>query len=116
MKPTYTYRAVLLAVTDGDTLRLRIDVGFRVWVETPVRLLGLNAPEHNTPAGKSATAWVIDWMAQHPDLVVTTLADPEKYGRWLATVTDESDGTDLNAALIASGHALAWDGKGPRPG
>jgi len=48
-------------------------------------------------------------------LVIHTGKDPgDKYGRWLATVT-LPDGTDYAQLAITTGHAVAWDGTGPRP-
>jgi micrococcal nuclease len=115
VQPQFTYRASVIRVIDGDGLELAVDVGFRVFVKAPFRLLGVNAPEKYTPTGKLAKAWTEGWCAAHPDLVVTTEKDPEKYGRWLGTVVGSSDGEVLNVALVAAGHALVWDGKGRRP-
>lgn len=113
-EPTFTYRSVVVRPVDGDTCVLQIDVGFRFYATMPVRLLGLNAPEHNTPAGAAASEWTAAWLAAHHNVVVTTEANPEKYGRWLGTIVGE-DGSVLNDELIKAGHALPWDGKGPRP-
>ena len=115
MQPQFTYRATVIRVIDGDGLVLRVDAGFRVFVEAPFRLLGLNAPEKYTVTGKLAKAWTEAWCLAHPDLVVTTEKDPEKYGRWLGTVVSADDGEVLNVALVAAGHAFPWDGKGRRP-
>ena len=38
-EPTYVYKAEVLRVIDGDTLLLRIDLGFQVWKEQRVRSL-----------------------------------------------------------------------------
>lgn len=115
MGPAYTYRAELLHIVDADTLALRVDVGFRMWAEIPVRLVGLNAPEHNTLAGQDATAFVRDWFTRHgATMMLATQKSPEKYGRWLGTVTSD-DGASLNDDLVASKHAFVWDGQGPRP-
>lgn len=110
--PVYRYRARLLYVHDGDTLDVEVDLGFRVHVRTPVRLLGLNAPELSTQAGRDALAWVSQWMAGTgiaTNLVIDSAKDGDwsgdKYGRWLATVYDEQ-GRCLNTDLLASGHAV----------
>lgn len=111
--PTYAYSATVLRVVDGDGVEARVDVGFRMWAEMPMRLFGVNAPEKNTDAGKAAKAFTMAWCEAHPQVVVVTQKSPEKYGRWLATISDGQ--SVLNEALIAAGHALPWDGKGPRP-
>lgn len=111
----YTFYAGMSRVIDGDTVVLDIDLGFRVQQEHAVRLAGLNAPELSTHEGVDAKAWVITWFATNgPYLTVTTTANPlDKYGRYLADVY--ANGSHLNADLITSGHAVVWDGKGPRP-
>jgi micrococcal nuclease len=111
--PTYVYSATVLRVVDGDGVDVRVDVGFRMWAEMPMRLLGLNAPEKNSAAGKAAKAFTEAWCEAHPQVVVVTERNPEKYGRWLATISDGD--AVLNDALLTAGHALPWDGRGPRP-
>jgi micrococcal nuclease len=101
-------------VIDGDTLDVDLDLGFTIRSRQRLRLLGLNSPEKNTTEGKTAKAWVSDWLIEHgPDLVVETHAR-EKYGRWLATVTGQ-DGACLNTDLLEAGQAAPYDGHGPRP-
>jgi micrococcal nuclease len=111
----FTYLGAVEKVVDGDTLDLQIDLGFGVFTRQRVRLLGLNAPEHNTADGKAATAFVQAWTDQHgPVFTVTTEKDKkEKYGRYLATIY--ADGVSLNEDLVAAGLALPWDGNGKRP-
>jgi micrococcal nuclease len=42
----YTYKAKVLSVYDGDSLRLDIDLGFKVVMQNQrVRLLGIDTPE-----------------------------------------------------------------------
>ena len=116
LTPVYRYRARLLYIHDGDTLDVEVDLGFRVHVRTPVRLLGLNAPELSTPEGRDSLAWVSQWMtgAGIATNLVIDSAKPgdysgDKYGRWLATVYDTA-GRCLNADLLASGHAVPMKG------
>lgn len=117
--PSYVYRAQLIEVIDGDTVDLFVDQGLHNWHKDRFRLAGLQAPEKSAPGGRDATEFVKKWFADHPNLVIVTEKDrreqdrQEKFGRWLAAVYsgDES----LNGALLASGHAVQWDGKGVRP-
>jgi micrococcal nuclease len=112
----YTYQGTVTHDVDGDTLDLQIDLGFSISVQQRVRLLGLNAAERFTPAGKAAIAFVQAWLAKHgPVFTVTTQKDEkDKYGRYLADITSP-DGANLNDDLIAAGMAAPWDGKGPAP-
>lgn len=115
----YDYQAQVISVHDGDTLKLRVDLGFSIRDDMTVRLLGLNAPELATVEGKAAQAFADGWIKAHasPYVGVRTQKDrQEKYGRYLATIYDLADATStLNNALLAAGHAVPWDGTGPRP-
>lgn len=115
MSDTYEYRCSLVRVTDGDTLVVTIDLGFRLTATMPIRLLGLNAPEKNTTVGKQVKAWVAQWFLDNPDISVVTLKDPEKYGRWLGTITRLDGGLSLNDQLLELGYAKPYDGHGVRP-
>jgi endonuclease YncB( thermonuclease family) len=112
--------ARIASVVDGDTLDLLVS-GLDVDVHVRGRLFGVNAPEHGTPAGDAATAWARAWAtAAGWQVLLQTLKtrtgteQREKYGRWLIIVRNGA-GESLADALIAAGHALPWDGKGPRP-
>ncbi|MEU8469582.1 thermonuclease family protein [Streptomyces sp. NPDC029006] len=106
----YLYAARLAAVIDGDTIDFDIDLGFGIWTRQRIRLAGLNCPEHGAPDGASATAFTSDWLAQHAsELVIRTRKDHrEKYGRMLGVVL--AGVANLNAELVASGHAVPYDG------
>lgn len=103
----YSYAATLVRVTDGDTVILDVDLGFRLRSTLPFRLLGINAPEMSEPAGRVSREWVIDWFARNPTFRVDTAKDPEKYGRWLAVIRPLS-GASLNEALVAAGMAVPY--------
>jgi endonuclease YncB( thermonuclease family) len=112
--------AKVAQVVDGDTLDVLVS-GLDVDIHVRMRLIGVNAAEHGTPAGDAATAFVRDWCvatgwAVQLETVKTRTGTEqrEKYGRWLAGVRNTA-GQSLASALIEAGHALPWDGKGPRP-
>jgi hypothetical protein len=50
----YQYVAYVTAVHDGDTLTVRVDLGFDTWRVQNVRLYGINARELSQPGGKEA--------------------------------------------------------------
>lgn len=111
--PTFTYNASVIETHDGDTLTAVISLGFHVTYTTPIRLLGINAPELRTPTGPAARDHLNSLIGGGP-IVVKTYKDPtDKYGRWLAQVFVGD--LDVCAQMIADGFALAWDGKGPKP-
>jgi len=111
----FDYHATLVKVIDGDTMDVDVDLGMHVHTATRLRLAGINAPEVSTPEGKAARDWARSILPIGAFLVIHTDKDKtEKYGRWLATVT-LPDGADYAQLAITTGHAVAWDGTGPRP-
>lgn len=48
------YKGVVENVHDGDTVDVKIDLGFDLTVYARVRIKGINAPELSTDAGKAA--------------------------------------------------------------
>lgn len=117
---TFTYRAQLDRVVDGDTLHVRCDLGLRLTYAMDVRLRGCNADEKTTPSGQAATTFATSWLANNADqdgwLTVTTHKNPEDpHGRWMADVTNLDGSKSLAVDLIAAGLAVVWDGHGPKP-
>jgi endonuclease YncB( thermonuclease family) len=93
IKPSYTYKAFPLRVIDGDTIEMRVDVGFHVEVNLTVRLLGINCPESRGPtreAGIKAKEATEYWFETHSDFIIVTRPDPrsqtDSFRRWLAYV------------------------------
>lgn len=107
----YNYTATVLAVVDGDTLDLNIDLGLETYRKIRVRLNGLDCPEKNTPEGKAAKAFTEQWVKDHgPTFEVYTIKDKtEKYGRHLAEVYGGLKPFSLNSELLITGHAKPTD-------
>ncbi len=111
----YTYSAFVKRVIDGDTLIVRVDLGFRTHVTYRVRLRGIDAPEVNTVLGRKAKLFVQFLVDRNPWVVVKTY-QLEKYGRCLVDVfvgTKEQDsqtiakeGEYLNQLLLDKGLAV----------
>nr|VFJ66440.1 MAG: micrococcal nuclease [Candidatus Kentron sp. FW] len=100
----HRYRCSVSRVVDGDTVDLRIDLGFRISIDVRVRLAEINAPERYTDAGKKATARLKELA---PGIVSVETRKTGKYGRWLGTLYDEAQ-NDINAQLLREGHAEAY--------
>lgn len=103
----YTYKAVVLRWVDGDTVELRVDLGFKLWMECTFRLSGIDTPERGKTNYKEATEFASTMAPPHSELIIRT-HKADKYGRWLAElfVGPES----VNVALVASGLAVVYDG------
>lgn len=111
MEAAYTYRATVLRVIDADTFVTRVDLGFRVSIELPLRLAGVDSPEMSTPEGRQARAFLAAYLAPLPFPVVTRTKKPlssslDNFGRYLADVFIGN--LDLAAYLVANGQAKAW--------
>lgn len=111
----YEYIAVVRSVYDSDTFRADVDLGFGVWTSNVAfRLLGIQGWELGSAKGRAARDAARTLMPVGAEVLIRTRKDErEKYGRMLATVLCEVG--DVGEALIAGGHAVAWDGTGPRP-
>lgn len=106
--PLYTYKATVMRWVDGDTVWLRVDLGFRLWMEEDFRLFGIDTPEHNKPGGTEATTFSKAMAPEGTQVILKSYKDPDKYGRWLADVFVGND--SVNTALIASGNAVSYFG------
>lgn len=111
----YTYSATITDITDADTIRADIDLGFNTTIKRlRIRLNRINAPERSTTAG-AAAALYLRTIALGAPCVVTTIKDrTEKYGRYLGEVSIDCLG-NLSDLLVSKGHAVHWDGHGARP-
>ncbi len=111
MTPSYRYSAIVRRIVDADTLDLDVDMGFRAWrIRERFRLAGINAPEMRGPqraAGQAAKAYLESMLPIGAPVVIESAKDPDVFGRWIARVW--LNGTCLNDALVAAGHAEVRD-------
>lgn len=129
---TYTYRGQIVAVHDGDTLRvdldmhigtrhIDVDLGFdlhvaarRLRLREDVRLFGCNARELAAPGGPEARDHLASLLPVGEWVTVQTIK-PDKFGgRYDAKIT-LPDGRDVTAVMCADGYAAPWDGTDPKP-
>jgi endonuclease YncB( thermonuclease family) len=109
----YRYLAEVIGVVDGDTIDVRIDLGFDIVRRERVRIDGINTPEIRTKdaevkqRGVAAREFVVAWVAEHPRVRLTTVKDSDKYGRYLARVQG-LDGSDLGQELLSAKHAVIY--------
>jgi micrococcal nuclease len=118
--PSYTYRAVVEDVYDGDTVTLTIDLGMHVHLRRQkVRLIGIDAPEvrgDSRAAGLTARDFLRSLLPVGAAVVVETEKDrAEKYGRWLARIWaapvgggDPALPVSVADAMVEAGHAVRW--------
>ena len=108
----WQYRAEVVRVVDGDTLDLKVDLGFYVYHQVRVRLKGVDTPEiygaNACDEGHEASDFVRELCPVGQKVMIET-EKRGKYGRWLADVyiMDEQESVAgsmfLNAVLISKG-------------
>lgn len=111
---SFERRCELIKIVDGDTLRLRIDLGWATTKIDDIRLDYLDTPENRgpeRPAGlwvtEQVTKWILDRTAKYV-LIRSNEFKVGKYGRCLAEVWVGGD--SLNEFLLSSRYA--WPSKG----
>lgn len=116
----WTYQARAVKAVDGDTIRMTVDLGFRVSHDIDVRLEGVDCPElrrgtaEQRAAGAAARDAAQDWLdtwstwprpeSESWPLLVTT-GKGRSFNRWVGSVRNSADET-LSDYLVATGHAV----------
>ena len=111
MTQLYNYNATVLKVVDGDTVDLRVDLGFKISLEIRVRLMEINAPEVSTPEGVKSREWLRTLLTPGMSVVVSTAKLPgDPYGRWLGKIATK-DIPDLSQHILKEGYAVPYKEK-----
>lgn len=102
----YNYKAELVRVIDGDTVRLKVDAGFNIYFEENFRLAEINAPSlkgDERADGLTSKAWLESFLVGK-----TLTINSEKHGkyRWLAKLY--ADGVYVNKKLVETGNAATY--------
>lgn len=122
--PLFVYKAVVEKIVDGDTLDVKLDLGFNTWSTQRIRLRGINAAEiakPNAPTTKDAAlakrakAHLIKKLSEVEFVVIKTYKT-DIFGRFVAdvfyhpTLENKHDvarkGLFLNEELLKAGLAL----------
>ncbi len=81
----YTYKAFVERVIDGDTVKVEIDLGFKIRMRQTIRLKGLDCPEIGTPEGKAAKKFV-EKQLEGSEFITVRTTRSDKYDRYLGDV------------------------------
>jgi len=106
----WTYRAELDEVVDGDTIDLRVDLGFKTYKQVRVRILGIDTAEifgvekesEQYKRGIKQKKFVEEYLerdGQWPLRLKTS--EKGKYGRWLGEVTAVDADNSLSQELLS---------------
>lgn len=104
--PQWVVPATVVAVYDGDTVHLDLDLGWNITYHARVRLLHINAPELHTAEGVAAKQFA-QTLLKPGDPVVFTSHRLDKYGRPLGTITYGGFASkDFATEMLLHGHAV----------
>lgn len=119
----FQYEATVIRIVDGDTLWLRVDLGFKIRVDVDVRLAHINTPEklnYGISGVIDPAMLYINNCIPPGSTCVVEISRAEKWGRWLGTIrylkgsTSRDDilrsGTVLNDELVKNGLARSYEG------
>ncbi len=106
--------AEVVAVIDGDTVRVRAHIWLGQAVETSVRLDGVNAPElkGDCDTERQMARAARDYLTQLVAGGAVSLRGitQDKYGGRVVARIDDEVGRDVGIALVAAGFARPYDG------
>ena len=118
MNPSYRYKATYLGNYDGDSIKLRIDLGFSVETTQNIRLLDVDTPElrgvddETRARGELARDYVQKQLSTAVEIVVETERG-KSFDRWLAHIwyktADMSEFKHLGNDLLAAGLADKYE-------
>lgn len=105
---TEDFRATVVKVTDGDTVR--VECGFRDF-SFPIRIWNLAAPEIFEKGGLESWRWLSDLILGKRVDVIMSKQRVEKWGRLLADVM--VNGTLVKEESVRTGHGVEWEDRAP---
>ncbi len=115
----YYYKVEILRVVDGDTVDVRLDLGFNVWHKCRVRMVGINAPESRTrdleekARGLAAKEWLKLMLHDEMYDIQMQSEGTGKYGRVLGIFYKDmgkKKPSNINEEMVKQGHAVGYDG------
>ena len=99
LRPSYVYSAVVKRVVDGDTLDVTLDLGFNIFHNGRVRLLGIDTPESRTRRLKEK-ALGLAAKARLKELVKAIV--PGRRGKKVCYIQTNIEGTGKFGRILGS--------------
>lgn len=97
---TAEFEGVVLRVSDGDTLLVRVE-----GKEIKVRVYGIDAPEKKQAGGEAAKEFLEEMLLTQR--VKLNVIDTDRYGRSVAIIR-LPDGVTIQSKLLQAGHAWVY--------
>jgi micrococcal nuclease len=91
----FLYKAKVIKVLDGDTVRLNIDLGFSCFHVLDLRLEGFSAPELDEPDGMKCKGQ-LERLLSDPTVMVHTVktqngTDKRSFARYIGTIYNQNE-------------------------
>jgi len=104
--------ATILRLKDGDTFVVRAQIWPQHFIETTIRLRGLDTPEkHGKCEAERRRALEAEaFLDRLPKEVILTDIDHDKYGGRYDSTVLLPDGRDLAGLIISAGYGRAYQG------
>jgi len=115
----FDYMVKVTRVVDGDTIDVSVDLGFDIWHNARVRMMGIDTPESRTrnleekALGLASKARLKELLKGQKVRLECSKEGKGKFGRILAeVVTIDKEGNEINVnnRLIEEGHARPYYG------
>ena len=115
----FEYYCKVERVVDGDTIDVKIDLGFDIFHSARVRMAGIDTPESRTrnlaekALGLASKARLKEMLKGKTVKIATSKEGKGKFGRVLADViTIDKEGIEVNCnwQLMEEGHARPYMG------
>jgi endonuclease YncB( thermonuclease family) len=99
----YCYPGKIVDVIDGDTVKMQLNLGFRISIIESMRLRGVDAMERDTPEGQKAKR-ALQRLLNRATTVHAFTYHHDRYGRYITDlIVDEH--IYINKKLVEQGHA-----------
>jgi micrococcal nuclease len=105
-KNTMTFNAIVDRWIDGDTVDLRVDLGFSIWSKQRVRLAEINTPEKGQPLYVEASEKARE-LAPVGGACLLYSHGKDKYGRYIGEI--HMGGVNVNEELVKLGLAKEYE-------
>lgn len=109
----YKYNATLVKIVDGDTIDVKIDLGFHIYIVERLRFRGIDTPEMNSTDplerenATKAKNRVIELFTGVDVFQISTFKS-DKFGRYLADIYLPNQNNTLNQILLNEGLATEY--------
>lgn len=112
----YRYKAMVLRVIDGDTIKVAIDLGFNMIRQTRIRLAGIDCVElkdkNNLEKALAAKKYTEDRLL-NKEVMLKSLKPGKYHDRYIAFIYLDGEKESFNDKMVKDGYASPYK-KSPR--